>query len=169
MTAKVTIKKVDTSRLKRRFAGMIDRSNDFKPVFRWVFLELSEAHARQFASEGSASGFPWKPLDPQYSSWKLKNYGDNGILVRKGDLRDSLADLNSTRGAVRDIDAKKATFGTEVEYAHYHWTGTRKMPARRPLFVPRMLSDRTAFMVGRYIVDGQDGLTAAIPLAKVRS
>jgi len=169
MVARVTVKKVDTSRLKRRFASMVSRSNDFKPVFRWVFLELSEAHSRQFASQGAAGGFPWKPLDPQYASWKLENYGANGILVRSGALRDSLTNLNSTRGAVRDIDAKKATFGTEVEYAHYHWTGTRKMPSRKPLFVPRTFADRTAFMVGRYIVDGQDGLTAAIPLAKVRS
>ena len=148
---------VDTSRLRRRFAAMTRRSQDFKPVFRWVMQELQKAHRDNFKSEGAASGFPWQPLDPQYASWKLKNYGDKGILARTGDLENSLT-MNSGRGAIRDIGLRTAEFGTRIPYAQFHQAGTRNMAQRKPVFYPPLMANRTATVVGEYIVHGSVGV-----------
>lgn len=148
---------VDTSALKRRFNAMSRRSRDFDPVFRWVFQSLQRAHMMNFATEGATHGGPWKPLDPQYASWKLENYGAHGILVREGDLRSSLT-IENSRGAIREIRKTSATFGTKIPYATFHKTGTRKMAKREPLFIPNLMANRTANVVAEYIVHGSVGV-----------
>ena len=152
----VRIKSVDTSRLRRRFNAMSRRSQNFKPVFRWMMQQLQEAHRENFRTAGGSSGFRWQPLDPQYASWKLENYGVRGILVRTGDLRDSLT-MNSGRGAVRDIGLRTAEFGTTIGYAKFHQAGTANMAQRKPLFLPRLMANRTGHAVGEYILHGSIG------------
>lgn len=159
MRVQVRIVNVDTSKADRRFGKILRRSRDFKPVFRWMFQELQEAHRENFRTQGAASGFPWKPLEPQYASWKIENYGANGVLVRSGDLERSLT-MNSGRGAVRDIGARTAEFGTKLPYAKFHQSGTSNMAQRKPLFLPRLMADRTADAVGEYLVHGSVGMRA---------
>ena len=159
MRVQVRIVDVDTSKADRRFGKILRRSRDFKPVFRWMFQELQEAHRENFKTQGAASGFPWKPLEPQYASWKIENYGANGVLVRSGDLERSLT-MNSSRGAVRDIGARTAEFGTKLPYAKFHQSGTSNMAQRKPLFLPRLMADRTADAVGEYLVHGSVGMRA---------
>lgn len=148
---------VNTRAVQKRFTAMSRRSTDFGAVFRWTFQALQRSHMLNFATQGTTSGSPWKPLDPQYASWKLENYGAHGILVREGDLRSSLT-MNSSRGAVREIGKTSATFGTEMPYAKFHQTGTRKMAKREPLFVPKLMATRTANVVAEYIVHGTVGV-----------
>ena len=159
MRVQVRIVDVDTSRVVRRFGKILRRSQNFKPVFRWVFQELQEAHRDNFRTGGAASGFPWKPLEPQYASWKIENYGANGVLVRTGDLRSSLT-MNSGRGAVRDMGARTAEFGTKIPSAQFHQSGTSNMAQRKPLFLPKLMADRTAHVVGEYLVYGSVGVKA---------
>ncbi len=159
MRVQVRIVNVDTSKADRRFGKILRRSRDFKPVFRWMFQELQEAHRENFRTQGAASGFPWKPLEPQYASWKIENYGANGVLVRSGDLERSLT-MNSGRGAVRDMGARTAEFGTKLPYAKFHQSGTSNMAQRKPLFLPRLMADRTADAVGEYLVHGSVGMRA---------
>jgi len=160
MGVQVYIQKVDTSSVRRRFAAMTRRSRDFRPVFRWVMQELQKAHRDNFRTQGSTSGFPWQPLDPQYSSWKIENYGAKGILVREGSLQRSLT-MNSGRGAIRDIGLRTAEFGTRIPYAKFHQTGTSKMAKREPVFLPRMMAERTGGVVAEYIVHGSIGVRYA--------
>ena len=157
MRVQVRVVDVDTSKADRRFGQILRRSRDFKAVFRWMFQELQEAHRENFRTQGAASGFPWKPLEPQYASWKIENYGANGVLVRSGDLERSLT-MNSGRGAVRDIGARTAEFGTKLPYAKFHQSGTSNMAQRKPLFLPRLMADRTADAVGEYLVHGSVGM-----------
>lgn len=147
---------VDTSRVRRRFAAMARRSDDFKPVFRWMFQQLQQAHMRNFQTQGAESGSPWKPLDPQYASWKTENYGAKGILVRTGDLQNSLT-MNSSRGSVRDMGRRTAYFGTHIPYAKFHQAGTTNMAQRQPLFLPKLMAHDTARAVGEHIVYGTIG------------
>jgi len=153
----VRIVDVDTSRVRKLFVGMINRSNDFKPVFRWMFQALQKAHMQNFQTQGQTDGSPWKPLDPQYASWKLENYGDKGILVRTGDLQDSLT-MNSARGAVRDMGRRTAYFGTKLSYAKFHQNGTINMAERRPVFLPNLMARQTARAVGEHIVHNSVGV-----------
>ena len=157
MRVQVRVVDVDTSKADRRFGQILRRSRDFKPVFRWMFQELQEAHRENFRTQGAASGFPWKPFEPQYASWKIENYGANGVLVRSGDLERSLT-MNSGRGAVRDIGARTAEFGTKLPYAKFHQSGTSNMAQRKPLFLPRLMAGRTADAVGEYLVHGSVGM-----------
>lgn len=163
MKTNVRIRKVDTSALRRRFAAMSRRSQDFRPVFKWVLKELQKAHLANFTREGTVDGAPWKPLDPQYASWKLSNYGANGILVADGSLRRSLT-VDSSRGAVRDVGFRTATFGTQIPYAKFHQSGTRFMAERKPVFLPSLMPNQTATVVGEYIVHGSVGVRYAAAL-----
>ncbi len=147
---------IDTSKLRKRFVAMARRSDDFKSVFRWMFQQLQKAHMRNFQTQGAESGGVWKPLDPQYASWKTENYGANGILVRTGDLKNSLT-MNSSRGAVRDMGARTAYFGTNIGYAKFHQAGTSNMAQREPLFLPKLMAHDTARAVGEHIVYGTIG------------
>lgn len=149
--------KVDTKNLVKRFTAMSRRAEDFKPVFRWSMLHLAAEHAKLFAANGALPGSSaWEALEESTVAWKLANgYGAAGILVRNGTLKDSLTNLNSARGAVRDIDRKTASFGTSLDYAGYHFYGTRNMDARKPLFVPEHFSWRTANAVANHIVHGK--------------
>lgn len=160
MAVNVRIKKVDTSAVRRRFTAMTRRSQNFKPVFRWVMQELQKAHRQNFRSQGAASGFPWQPLDPQYSSWKTANYGSKGVLVRSGDLKNSLT-MNSGRGAIRDMGLRTAEFGTKLPYAKFHQAGTENMAQRKPVFRPPLMASETAVVVGEYIVHGSVGVKYA--------
>jgi phage gpG-like protein len=156
----VRIVDVDTSALRKRFAIMTRRSKDFRPVFRWVMQELQKAHRTNFATQGASSGFPWSPLDPQYSSWKTENYGAKGILVRDGTLKHSLT-VDSGRGAVRDMGLRTAEFGTQLPYAKFHQTGTPNMAQRKPVFVPPLMAFQTATVVGEHIMYGSIGVRYA--------
>jgi phage gpG-like protein len=155
MATRVKITDVDTSALRRRFSQMARRSEDFSPMFRWALRQLQEAHAKNFASRGSLGGSTWKPLDPEYASWKLAEYGSGGILVRSGALRDSLTNW-SARGAIREIGNTRATFGTSLDYSEFHELGTLKMPARKINFAPRHFANRVAQAAGEHVVYGGD-------------
>lgn len=148
---------VDTDALRRLFAKMSARSKDFDSVFRWAMRHLAEEHAKLFATNGNTLGStPWEPLKESTVAWKLANgYGAQGILVRDGTLKSSLTDLNSSRGAIRDVGRTEASFGTNVEYAGYHFYGTRRMASRKPLFVPAHFAWRTATATAKHIVYGQ--------------
>lgn len=157
MRVSIKIKDVNTINLKRKFAAMSRRSRDFSPVFRWAMQELQKAHQDNFNTNGGASGSPWKPLDPQYSSWKISNYGSKGVLVRTGALENSLT-MNSGRGAVRDIGRTSAEFGTSLPYAKFHQVGTTTMAQRKVVFLPVTMAQRTANVVAEYIVHGTMGV-----------
>jgi len=159
MSVKIRVS-ADTSQVNRRYRAMTKRLTNFRPVFRWAFKELQALHRTNFELEGALDGRPWAPLDPQYASWKLENYGAKGILVRTGDLRDSLV-FDNARGAVREIRRQSATFGTEIEYAKFHERGTTKMPRRSPILDNRFLTEVMSQKIANYIVEGDNVLQKA--------
>lgn len=160
---------VDDKQARHNIRQMWDRADNFKSVFRWAQRELEKANRENFASQGTASGKPWMPLDNEYARWKLANHGALPILVVSGTLKDSLTRL---RGAPNEIDKKSAVFGTNLTVggrpiARYHQDGTTKMPARKIVFVPPMFAASLAQKVGAHIVYGDLGrVTASTPLLK---
>jgi len=155
MATRVRIKKVDTRALKKRFRGMIRRSTDFSSVFRWAHRQMQDAQAKNFDSRGAVSGGVWAPLDSGYAAWKLEHYGAKGVLVRTGDLRSSLTSWNA-RGAVREVGATTAFFGTDIPYSGFIQYGTSNMPSRSFTFVPRSFATRVARATGEHIVYGTE-------------
>jgi len=127
------------------------RAEDFRVVFRWARRELEVANAANFASQGSASGRPWMPLDDEYARWKLEHYGPLPILIQTGTLAESLVRL---RGRPNEINRKSAVFGTSVKHAKYHQYGTRHMPERKVAFTPPLFLRRVGKKMAEHFVHG---------------
>ena len=52
---------------------------------------------------------------------------------------------------------KSAQFGPDLDYARFHQTGTRFMPARKIVFVPKDFARQLGEEVGEYLVFGKKG------------
>lgn len=127
----------------RKLEAMELRATNFRPVFWWAREELARANARNFASNGLPVG-GWAPRDASIDyAW--------APLVRTGRLSESLTTL---AGPPNDIGRNSATFGTNVEYARFHQSGTRHMPARRIVFEPVGFAREVGSRAADWIVDG---------------
>jgi phage gpG-like protein len=98
--------------------------------------EFWDLQDRVFEGEGRPLGPEWSELSHPYAEIKKEKYGDVGILVARGNLRDSLT-IPEAGGSeqVFRVDKNSMEIGTAVEYAHYHVTGTRT-PMDRRNFMP---------------------------------
>jgi len=150
--------RVDDRQAKLNMRARFRRAEDFRPVFRWAQREMERANRANFATEGVASGAAWKPLDPKYGAWKLAHYGAKPILVLTRDLKSSLTSL---RGYPNEIGRKVATFGTDVEYAKFHQSGTSKMAQRTIVFIPPLFAQAMSQQVLSHILYGKLGVGGA--------
>ena len=62
------------------------------------------------------------------------------------------------KGSVRQVSIHELFVGTDVDYAHFHQTGTTRMPRRRPVEFTRTDRERWVKSLQRYIVTGEPGL-----------
>jgi len=118
--------------LQLSLSRMERAANDLRWLWPYYKTAFHAVESRMFAAEGGES--KWAPLSEAYAAWKAKNY-PGPILTLTGVLRDSL----TTDGdySVFEPHAQWMAIGTSVPYANYHQYGTRKMPARPPLQIPR--------------------------------
>lgn len=129
-----------------------ERADNLIPVWMWARRELERSNAANFAANGLPSGKAWDPLDPKYGTWKSSRFPGAPTLVRTGKLFNSLTNL---RGLPNFVRKDSAAFGTNVEYAKFHQSGTFKMPKRQIIFEPPMFAFRLAERTGEWIVDGK--------------
>jgi phage gpG-like protein len=111
--------------------GLAANVQDLTPIWPgFVEYGLRPIIAGQFASRGAEGEHgPWAPLSPAYLERKFHDVGAEPILVRSHRMIDSL--LTDTDDTVKNMMPQALQFGTVVEYAGFHQTGTGKMPARR--------------------------------------
>lgn len=127
------------------------RVEDPTPVWEGIADRFVELQQKNFDSQGATMSGGWSALSPKYGAWKAKHYPGRGILVRSGDLRESLA---SNLG-VREFTRKSMTVGTQIPYASYHQNGTRTMPARKLIGdIPVNEQREWAKILQRHIVEG---------------
>ena len=143
-----------TKRTKAYFKGMQRRALNFGAQLRWARDEIKKANRQNFATQGMASGKAWNALDLEYQSWKIQNYGPLPTMIREGDLYRELTTLS---GRANHIGLRSAQFGTDLDYARFHQTGTRFMPARKIVFVPKDFARQLGEEVGEYLVFGNKG------------
>lgn len=107
---------------------------DMRPVFKDSLMPLFYRFEREaFDSEGASSGSgQWAELSPRYARLKARTYPGRPILEATGSLRRSLTTATG-RGARVFLTEQEVSIGTEIPYAGYHQTGTRRMPARPPV------------------------------------
>jgi len=124
----------------RGFDRWTEGLSDFSPALEDIADDFLELEKTQFAGQGKSGSGGWKALSPDYGAWKAVNYPGAKILERDGWLRDSLT-VKDAPFQVREITATQAVMGSNLKYAMYHQTGTRKMPARPPIQLSE--SDKT--------------------------
>ena len=151
---RIHVRQRDKERIKLYFRNMRRRAENFSAQLRWARDELKKANRDNFRTQGLASGEAWNALDLEYQSWKIQRYGNLPTMVREGDL---YRDLTTLSGRVNHIGLQTATFGTDLEYAKFHQTGTRFMPARKIVFVPKQFARGLANEVADYLVYGIEG------------
>lgn len=151
LTVKVSC---DAEKTLKYLDGMVERSRDFSPIFRWAKKELEKANAANFAANGLPVG-GWSPLKPRYAAWKARNFPGAPTLVQSGRLFRSLTNLRTPPSV---IGQTSATFGTDVEYAKFHQYGTSKMAKRQIVFEPPAFARQLADNAAKYIVDGRNRL-----------
>lgn len=102
-------------------------------------VALQEQHEEMYASGQDSSGAAWAPLSPV----TVRKKGHATILVDKNKLKASL--VGPTGDSIRDVVSENGmgglAFGTSVEYAGFHVTGTRNMPARPPVGISEKTID----------------------------
>ena len=138
-------------RTLRHHAAAIKRAQSFAPAYRWARREMIRWNASNFATLGEASGKPWNALDTEYQAWKIAHHGAVPTMIRTGDL---YRDLITLRGGPNHIGHKSAAFGTNIEYAHFHQTGTRHMPQREIVFVPKRFAESLGEKMAEHVVEG---------------
>lgn len=123
----VTIHGNGIKNVKGKIKVIENRTNNPEQCFIYIGSYLSAYNRKQFATNGAYGGKVWAPLKPDYFQWKLRNGIGHATLVRTGKMKVS---YTSRPMKVERIGKTVAVYGTDVKYAHFHQSGTRKMPAR---------------------------------------
>jgi len=123
---------VNADKLEIAFRGLTDQIQDWREVWPRVSGKLTEIEEQLFNSAGATGEHGrWADLKPSYARAKERKWGQAPPLQASGHLRNALGGQSS-----EGIDMRQPLllrWGTEVPYAVFHQTGTRKMPAR-PIF-----------------------------------
>jgi hypothetical protein len=107
-----------------RAAALAAALIDLRPFWPKVVDLFRDWEERQFQTEGTFWGTPWKPLSPQYAAWKAAHAPTRGILVLTGALKRAATTptrIASPRTLTLRIDDKKA---------RWHHYGEGNNPAR---------------------------------------
>jgi len=149
---------IDTSKgegLDKIYSDIMDAVNDMN--FQYILTEqlnvLAGMHEYYFSMEIDPNGQAWEKL----ADYTIFKKGHDTILVESGELKASLTGggtPNSYREVMAGVGDTKAVllFGTDVEYAHWHMTGTSKMPARPMVGVTDQYVDRLAQDVADIVI-----------------
>ena len=104
---------------------------DLRQIWPAVTIELRQIVKEQFNGRGVGPAGQWQPLSDAYRKWKEKKFPGQPLLVRSGDLIQSLT--TNTAHTVNQPLPDSLTFGTRLKYATYHQRGGKRLP-RRPIF-----------------------------------
>jgi phage gpG-like protein len=114
-----------------------------KPVLKKSKRDLEEEYVNHFLSNG---GGTWKPLDPEYGTWKASRFPGAPTLIRTGELFQSVSKLETDK-----LENMSATFSVDSEVASFHQFGTWSMPKRELIFEPPMFVKKLAEDIADHI------------------
>ncbi len=127
------------------------RVQDVRPALEAMGDRFAELNTRQFESEGSASTGGWPALSPKYGAWKAEHYPGAPIMVRDGDLKES---LTRRPFGVDEIDMTTAVFESGVEYGIFHQQGAGHLPQRRLVDLPEAERRAWVKIAQQYLMEG---------------
>jgi phage gpG-like protein len=113
-------------------------------------IEILQGFERRlYLEQRDAGGRAWAPL--AMSTILRKEHG--AILVDSGRMYESLTTPNGTADTIWETGDTWLRFGTSVPYAHWHQTGTRRMPARPHVGCDQPTADTIARVLGNAVAE----------------
>jgi len=147
---RLNVKVTGIPAVRRNLRRMADTALDASsPLLACDEILAAEAEA-SFARQGPG----WEPLAPATVDDRVRRgYPPAPILTRSGRLRRSYAG-----GAEHRLHATHDTleFGSDVDYAAFHQTGTRAMPARR-VHISEVGKREVVRVIQRWLVEEGNG------------
>ena len=135
-------------------AALIVESIDFAQVLKDFRYDLAKEKSVALENQSTADGQAWAPL----ASSTQQRKGLSPILVRTGALRASLIDVDGTDN-FDQVSSHALVYGTAIDYASFHETGTKFMPARPVIGMSTTTLDQLATRVAN--------ATAAVTAPKI--
>lgn len=100
--------------MDRALKGIIAVLTDMRPILEKIADDFYIMMQRRFESEGAYESMPmWEPLSPGYKLTKDYFFPGEKILVREGDLRDSITKRDA-KGSVCIIDKDGLQIGSSL-------------------------------------------------------
>lgn len=149
MPTRLTFTFYGQAQIDRTLETVSLRAQDASPVWEVLADRFLGDERRQFDTEGGFGSGRWAPLSHNYAAWKAQHYPGRGILVRTGELRESL-----TNGPqIRAITPSAMAVGSAVEHGKYHQRGDG-VPKRPPVELPESERREWVRAVQRFITTG---------------
>ena len=103
---------------------------DLRPTFKVIGIGYRKEVDMIFSLQQPRNeGMRWQKLDDKYAEWKDRHYPGQPILVRTGDLKQSMTKKGAS-GNITAISKNSAVFGSSIYYGIYHDEGRGRMPKR---------------------------------------
>ena len=113
----------DAARFKKIIDNTIVRMKNLaEPLGQFGEFIVTVHIPYQFSAQGAPD--PWPNLSPRYAARKARKFPGRPLLVRTGRM---------VRGFGYQLNGETLSITNSEDYATYHQTGTRKMPARKYL------------------------------------
>lgn len=147
---KVSVEGLD--RVRRNLEGMRARSAELSPAWEEFLTWWAVTNVEQFSSRGARWRTPWAPLMPATVAQKRDQGFLNEPLVRTTSMR---SELTRRPLGVEHVRAHEVEAGTDLSYARFHQSGTRRMKARRLINAHQVAAEGAASStVLTWIIDG---------------
>lgn len=162
--------KVSTQSVIANFQKTLDLTQNFVPLFNVILGDgpssqpwtIRGGTARLFASKTGPDGEAWQDLNQDYQKQKAKKHPGAPMLVATGELFRSVTGKES-KGSVVVREPRRMVFGTSIEYAKYHMSGTANMPARRFLGTTEKQLESWKKLFTNYIRESMSGRQGSDP------
>jgi phage gpG-like protein len=132
---------------KKNLDEAIKEVGDLRFVMGEISRDIFKTTKQNFILKGSGK---YPELSEAYATRKRATKGNLPILVSTGDLRDSVTGRGNS-DTIRFIGKQSLLQGTRVPYSKYIQEGTKKMPARKYLFIDDAQSLRFQRMISDYV------------------
>jgi len=154
MRVYTTVRIRHAKKVEQNLENMGDRAQKMKPVLRWAKQKLERDFSENFSTFGALSAKAmlkggWPPLDLQYASWKASRYPGVPMMVQTGELK-----FRVTHPQVSLTD-NNLIVSVPGDLAEWHQFGTRNMPARPLVFVPRNFPRQLEDKAAEYVIKGK--------------
>ena len=120
---------------------------DYTEALDEAITVLQDFERSMYLEQRGPNGQGWAPI--AFSTANRK--GHTSILVDTGRMFESLTTIDGTQDTIWQTGKTWLRFGTSVPYAHWHQTGTRRMPARPHVGVDQTTADRVGTVLGEAV------------------